>query len=508
MLFNETYPYSVVATSPYVQAKLVTQVAQELLEGNYTKFSLLTQTFHSAAFKANIETDLTLQYVINTIRVQCQEKSASCSHAMVLDGLLYFFGIDCPTDYQKASHLFDEAVKLKNPYAMNRRALMQQNGQGGPVDYDAAIALYEEAMKLGHAGAMYHRALMYRNGQGGPVNYDAMIALYNDAIKLGHAGAMYNRALMHQCGQGGPVNYAAAIALYEEAIKLNDAEAMNNRASMHQNGQGGPIDYDKAIELYNDAINLGNAEAMNNRALMHCLGQGGAVNHDEAIRLYEEAIKLGNGTAMSNRARMHQMGRGGPIDLPQAIRLYECAIRHDFTRIQEYLNQLIITAETAKPLLDLIWDDLLAGKSFSDHTLSALNQFCKEDIMARLKASPLATSLTFLKQLKINPNHPLTVILNKSSGNLIESLINCARSLMGQSVKANHESKEFKAFMAGARSLLEARVTFFWEGSKKAENSSLNALPPELKKHIFSFVQPGVELDKEHEYDNLTSPAA
>lgn len=143
-----------------------------------------------------------------------------------------------------------------------------------------------------------------------------------------------------------------------------------------------------------------------------------------------------------------------------------------------------INNKTVKQLLDLIWDDLLTGQTFSSCTLIALSQVCKNDIVIRLKASPLGTSLSFLKCLRTNPGHPLTLILN--DGKLILS--------------NKEESSEFKLLMAHARSLLNIRMAFFCEGIKKEENSSFNRLPPEIKLDLLSFLQPALELDRKDEY--------
>lgn len=243
-------------------------------------------------------------------------------------------------------------------------------------------------------------------------------------------------------------------------------------------GIGCHIDYPKAIQLLDKAIKLGNATAMNNRAYMHECGEGGPVNLAEAIRLYEDAIKLGHAGAMNNRAVMHHKGHGVPVNFAEAIRLYENAIRQGFSIATHNLYRIEIDINTAKLLLDLIWDELLKGQSFSKRTLGSLRQFCKEEIFNRLKASPLGTSLAFLKQLKTNVKHPLTLIINEEQ----------------------NQSNEFKSLMKHALSLRNTRVTFFCSPPANEESCPLNLLPLEMKIHLFSFVQPGLEHDKEYNY--------
>ena len=212
---------------------------------------------------------------------------------------------------------------------------------------------------------------------------------------------------------------------------------------------------------------------------MHLHGQGGTVNVAEAIRIYEEAIQLGDVDAMNNRAWMHQYGQGGTANVAEAIRLYENAIKHGSSNAAtHHLNLIEIKNSTAKLLLDLIWDELLTGQSFSKRTLDSLRQFCKKDVVNRLKASPLGTSLAFLKQLKTNLQHPLTLIINESP----------------------NENNEFQSLMAHALSLHNTRVTFFCSIPANEESCPLNRLPLEMKMHLFSFVQPGLEHDKDQDY--------
>ncbi|WP_131783987.1 SEL1-like repeat protein [Legionella gresilensis] len=184
---------------------------------------------------------------------------------------------------------------------------------------------------------------------------------------------------------------------------------------------------------------------------------------------------------MSNRAYMYEQGLGGPINLAEAIRLYECAIRHGSTTAQDNLKCIPIYKDLAKQVFASLWNDLITGQSLTQKTLRALIKYCKEDVFVYLKASPLSTSLVFLKQLKTNPLHPIALILNDG--------------------KKDH-SQEFKLLMAHAQSLTETRIIFFNQGFKKNEYSSFNCLPVEMEEYLFSFIQPGFELDKQQIDDN------
>jgi len=159
---------------------------------------------------------------------------------------------------------------------------------------------------------------------------------------------------------------------------------MNNRAYMHGHGLGGAINYPEAIRLFEQAIALGNADAMNNRAAMYHKGLGGTVNYPEAIRLYEQAIALGNAVAMRNRTFMHEQGLGN-------------------------------SSKDVSQLLDLLWDDLLRGISFSRETMWLFGQDCKAEVLNKLtdEHTITGTSLKRLEPIISNDDpHPLAQILN------------------------------------------------------------------------------------------------
>ncbi|WP_193392650.1 tetratricopeptide repeat protein, partial [Legionella spiritensis] len=299
-------------------------------------------------------------------------------------------------------------------------------------------------------------------------------------------------------GAGERIDYNKAIALYDKAIELNNPAAMNSRAFMHQNGQGGPVNYPEAIRLYEMAIELGDASAMYNRAVMHRHGQGGPVNYPEAIRLYEMAIVLNHADAMNNRGLMHKMGQGGPENYPEAIRLFEMANRLGRRQANLNLNniyklEMANSAETALELLDVIWDDLLAGLPFTEHTLTLLGTHCKNEILARLTdiQSKPGTNLKFISELITNHDHPLTKILDhgKSLKSYSQYLLRRAKTIFQGGRHEKYHTEELQSLSTHGKSLLNQRMTFF--KGVRDEGSVLSTLPEETAEHLLSFVHPG-----------------
>ncbi|STX81214.1 TPR repeat protein [Legionella busanensis] len=454
----------------YQEATFIKGGVEEILKGNYQNYNRLMMIFHSPTFKKQLKLEDSLQQLISVISKQCQQriKDNNCSHARVLQGCL--LGIGCVAIPQSTIHLFDEAIKLNNTYAMNERALIYENRE----KWAEAIKLYEQAIQLGDVEAINNLAVLYKYDKHEFSNFSRAIQLFDQAIQLGNSNAMVNRAIIHQKGESGTKNLPEAIRLYEQAIQLSNAKAMVNRANMHQEGQGGVRNLPRAIELYEQAIQLESVDAMYNCAVVY--SQGEYKDLSKAIKLYEQAIELEDSFAMNNRAIMHLKGEGGPINYPAAIALLERAICHGHVLAQNNLKSIKIDKITAKKLLDYIWNDLVEGQSFTTNTIKILSQYCKEDIITRLKTSSLSTSLSFLKQLKTYPNHSLALVLND-----------------GQTA---HQGQEFKTLIAQAKSLLNTRVTFFYEGCKTEEGSSFNIFPMEIKEKIFTFVQPGFKQDK------------
>ena len=401
--------------------EMIIQITAQLLDGKYDYYSkwidLIKKLIVSEVESAHIKE--TIQKNVEEAHCRLEEEkkpgSIQTANALTFLGIINSSGRLCgEPDYRKAIKFYEQAIALKHPKAINNLAYMHQYGQGVPVDYHEAIRLYNKAIALGDTDAMANRACMHHQGHGGPINYREAIRQFDLAITLGNAVAMNGRALLYKDGQGTEVNYSEAIRLFDLAVALGNTNAMNNRAAMHYNGQGCPLNYSMAIRLFEQAIVLGDSDAMNNRATMHYMGQGDSRNYPEAIRLLKQAIALGNRSAMTGLALMYHYGAGFPVDYARAIYFYEKAI---FLGDKEGLDRRGImhrqhlgeSKAEASQLLELIWEDLLAGHSFTTATIILLRTHCKGAILEKL-ISPENT-LTEQQILKLGEiNHPIAQI--------------------------------------------------------------------------------------------------
>ncbi|STX81672.1 TPR repeat protein [Legionella busanensis] len=485
----------------YSNTDLVTVIGQQVLAGNYTNLFLLTTTLVSISSASPNVKDTSLSQSIRALSRQCQKQlDWNCSHALFLEGVFCYLGIERPKDDKQAIYYHEKAITQGNSFSMIERAAMHQWGEGGDINISEAMRLYDKAISLGNVVAMNSQAQIYLSNK----DFPKAIKLYEDAILLGYTPAMIERAMMHQYGyeEGGEISFSKAIELYEQAIQLGDSNAMRKRALMYYEGQGGDVNYSEAIRLFEEAIELGDADAMNDRAWMYCQGHGGDINYSEAMKLYKQASQLKHIDATGNCAHMHECGLGTNLNLSKAIKWYERAYRYNNGKDNNINNNLKEKIESilsdegqlAEDLLNTLWKELIAGESFTQETLSYLSKYCSKTLLERLKTSPEGTSLFFLKQLKLNSLHPVTSILSSHDAKLnhfVGRAIYNISTFFGVPVDT-----DFKELMRHARNISDSRIAFFQKAIAADEPSvSLNDLSPELKTHIFSFLQPGLVSD-------------
>ncbi|STX81683.1 Sel1 repeat protein [Legionella busanensis] len=338
--------------------------------------------------------------------------------------------------------------------------------------------------------ALFLQSLLYSFGIGCNVDYKRAIEYLDKAITLNNSYAMYSRAYLHNLGLGGDKNPPEAIRLLEQAINHGNVDAMVSLAIIYRMDE--PVNYPEAIRLLEQAIKFGNVYALGNRASMHRLGQGGPVDYAKAIQLFEYAIELGEEYAMCNRAYMYQAGEGENINYPKAIRLYECALRKGYKSAQISLDYIEIDKTVSLELLDVLWEDLIDGKSFSKPTIAALSKYCIEEIINRIINSPKLpkeTSFKFLKELlNSHSTHPLAKIIREEikEESIIKKLTNYITSFF-------YNPTSTKPLEKRAKNLRNTAMTFFTLCNHPT-SSSFN-LVKDIQHAILSEVQPGIEED-------------
>lgn len=444
---------------------------RKLLKGELEN-TLLTweKTIQKAEAEPSLECSQALLTELDSLIKKLKAKGRDGNgNALFLLGYMYQNGYGSMRSRTRAWRCYNKAIRLGNVAAMRHCAQMHEDAK----NYPEAIRCYDAAIRHGDAQAMHSRAVMHMRGRGGRKNISEAIRLHEEAIRQNNVDSMCDRARLHMMGKGGPKNYPEAVRLLEQAITLGNRTAMNNRAFLYERGEGGAQSFPEAIRLYDMAIALGDTNAMINRAQMHAEGLGGPQNFPEAIRLFDMAIALGNPTAMNHRAQMHEDGRGGPKNLPAATYLYECSARRgDKTAKGKLIAFYKLDAQGVVELLNLIWPDLVDGKSFSAHTLSMMKKYAKDLILEKIQKSNLGSSLYFLRTLRQNNNHPLTKILNEG--------------------RANSVSRHFGILLNDAHKMGVAREAII--GHLFAQKTGI--FSSELVDYVLSPLQPGHGIDK------------
>lgn len=434
----------------YPQTELFSLITEQVLNGFYGNCSVLLNIVTQLAFKLALINDEKFQQTTALLIGQCDESIArNCNneHALFLRGLTCQYGIGVKVNRQKAIEFYQRAIKRNNAWAMNNQALMHQNACGDPEDCkQAAESLFRKAVELNNPEAMYNLAIMcIREYHSRTYNNQYWIKLLEHAIELRHSGAMCELADVYATGWYEALDYRMANYLREQAIRLNDSRAMVDRAYSHNHGLGGRINHLAANNLLERAIVLDDPRAMADRACAHNRGLGGPINRPAAINLLERAIARNNYSATIERARMYQDGEGGPIDPVAAVKLYEQTLRKlKITHLDlAGLYEIDIRA-IAEPLLACLWLDLLAGRDFSEYTLSALRDYCDpKAVVRKIINDNRGSNLIFLNRLLANSNHPLRVIIERSALNLfIRAITDLNMSLLVSSFEQAISSDE------------------------------------------------------------------
>ncbi|VEG89680.1 SEL1-like repeat protein [Legionella spiritensis] len=419
------------------------------------------------------------------------------SGAMVRLARMYKNGIGVEEDIDKAIELYQRAVAMHDPVAMVKLARMYEAGTGVQPDKIKAIKLYLQASRFGNAQAMSDLAhIYYFSDEDCEIDVPLALELWDSAIKLGCSKAMVNRAYVYQ----QEMDITKAIELYQQAADLNNPLAITNLGGIYQQGLGGvEVDMAKAIGLYQQAADLNDPLAMTNLGDIYQEGLGGVeVDMTKAHEFYKQAAKLNDPFAMTALALIYQAGK----NYPKAIRLFEKAIRlgepeneHFTGSTADYIKKLIAALPdakkivVAKDLLDLIWEDLLVGTSFTDGTWQFLATFCKPDIMARLTddQSPWGTSLAILRMVCAD-GHLIRKILDyrpESSSSESDVASTSVYSCVGH-------------LLARRNSLKKQRLNFFRTADQLNSKSEIPVpLSKELWGYTLSFLHSGLEIDRQ-----------
>src|SRR5947209_6542591 len=93
------------------------------------------------------------------------ENEKDSGQALYLLGVMYNNGNGVSQDYARAKDLYERAVSLGHPEAMNNLGYMYWKGQGVTKDTNLAISLLTQAGDKGCRAGYYNLGLMYCKGR-------------------------------------------------------------------------------------------------------------------------------------------------------------------------------------------------------------------------------------------------------------------------------------------------------------------------------------------------------
>lgn len=87
-------------------------------------------------------------------------------------GLIYYYGVDVPIDFDEAYMYLSEVGDLASPESKTILGKLFYNGDGTEKDYDKAFKYISEAAQANYPEAQAMLSILYRKGQGVDVNLD------------------------------------------------------------------------------------------------------------------------------------------------------------------------------------------------------------------------------------------------------------------------------------------------------------------------------------------------
>ena len=127
-------------------------------------------------------------------------KLDTAAYSKFILGDMYYRGLACEVDYQKALTSFQEAAELNNTDAHNNLGVMYLSGHGVQADYSKAFRHFQYGAANGNPQAQLGLGTMYRHGWGIARNSSTAFDWYRKAAAHGNVDAMNNLGYMYISG--------------------------------------------------------------------------------------------------------------------------------------------------------------------------------------------------------------------------------------------------------------------------------------------------------------------
>lgn len=386
------------------------------------------------------------------------------SDSMVGLGIMYDKGLECKTSKEKASELFNRASELGNAKAKYHLACQYL---GEENTYDKGIKLMISASELGCLPAI---SFFTSTDNHSLSETNQILTL---GIRLGCVNSMEALAEKYKTGNGVKQNFKKSIQLLEKAYYLNSLSAGHQMAIMYLLGEGVTQDLKMAYSLFQENANGGFSISKAFLGLFYLRGDYVKQDSNLAFKLLKEAYDDNLQNYVTQIIHLHIV-RLISLNLPlEALMAFE-AVKKEIPSLElpmtfkDIISHFVSGADYSDRLLDLILDDLVKGKSFSDPFTTYLKENCAEAIFKRLTDDNTnhGSNISGLNRIVTNEEHPIRSILTNDTIKDIKNHLN---------------------------QITKTRFTFF-AGCLDGYNSRLGHLPAEIQTNILLCFHPGSQI--------------
>lgn len=241
--------------------------------------------------------------------------------------------------YANAKPLYELAIELGNPLAMNNLGIMHQYGQDIPVNAIEAASLYKQSWKLSYTQAKLNlKKLCSNHPQNYHLQYHLNMALTPGKIEsllkkwpLEISQCVFDDPLLNDiekhaffCSEEIKPHVKNCALLRDKMTHFIDMTLPANPEHLYEFGKQFEKNknYDRAIFYYEKAAIKHHASSQYNIALIFLEGPENIRDTRKAKILLEKAVDLGNISALYKLGTMHHNGIGIDKDFKKAMSLY------------------------------------------------------------------------------------------------------------------------------------------------------------------------------------------
>lgn len=260
-------------------------------------------------------------------------------------GEIYYSGMGCERNYDKAIPLFVDGMHRGCPLGAEWLAEAYRVGKGVPKDIDKSKEIYNfcvEALEAmcasGCADAQYVLGfdLLYGNFSG--KNETKAFYWLEKAMKAGHIGAGVQVAKILMNGWGQEKDEKKGTSILEGYAGTTNANAHFELGKIYYYGFVKVQDYKKALYHFKLAAEREHASSQKYIGDIYYYGTGAPVDYTEARKWYELSERQGNMGAALSLGFIHFYGHGVSVDKQKALKYFKFSADKGNARAQYMLH--------------------------------------------------------------------------------------------------------------------------------------------------------------------------